>query len=102
MKLIINKRYNKIKRVKTPEELEQNKCLPLTCQMLTIFSMAEARYFPVTLHARGDRQGSLGDPRPDMPSSEEPSLMTENTESTQMRLKAAVIYLFIWPAENVI
>lgn len=26
--------------------------LPLTCQMLTIFSTAEARYFPVTLQAR--------------------------------------------------
>lgn len=47
--------------------------------MLTIFSMAEAKYFPVTLHARGDKQGSLGEPRPDMPSSEEPSLRTEET-----------------------
>lgn len=42
--------------------------------MLTSFSMADARYFPVTLQARGDMQGSLGDPRPDVPSSDEPSL----------------------------
>lgn len=51
--------------------------------MLTIFSMAEARYFPVTLQARGDRQGSLGDPRPDRPSSEEPSLMGQETALEQ-------------------
>lgn len=43
--------------------------------MLTIFSVAEAKYFPVTLQDRGDRQGSLGDPRPDTPSSEELLLM---------------------------
>lgn len=53
--------------------------LPLTCQMLTIFSIAEAKYFPVTLQARGDKQGSLGDPKPDMPSSE-PSLKRENRQ----------------------
>lgn len=49
--------------------------------MLTIFSMADARYFPVTLQAKGDKQGSLGEPRPDIPSPE-PSL--RNTEQTQV------------------
>lgn len=47
---------------------------PLTCQMLTIFSMAQAKYFPVRLQARGDKQGSLGEPRPVRPSSEDPLL----------------------------
>lgn len=46
--------------------------------MLTIFSMAQAKYFPVTLQARGDRQGSLGDPKLDMPSSEDPLLKRES------------------------
>ena len=55
---------------------------PLTCQMLTIFSMAEAKYFPVTLQARGDKQGSLGDPSPE--SSEDPFLTRQSTESTQV------------------
>lgn len=71
--------------------------LPLTCQMLTIFSMAEAKYFPVTLHARGDKQGSLGEPRPDMPSSEEPSLRTEeHTDETKayIQLHSTEISLF--------
>lgn len=63
--------------------------------MLTIFSMADARYFPVTLHARGDIQGSLGDPKPDTPSSEEPSLMrTQNKTLMRPKLKAALLYLF--------
>lgn len=41
--------------------------------------MAEARYFPVTLHDRGDREGSLGDPMEELPSSDEPLLTRENT-----------------------
>lgn len=45
--------------------------------MLTIFSMAEARYFPVTLQDRGDRDGSLGDPMEVPPSSDEPLLRSE-------------------------
>lgn len=77
MELIINTLYNKVKTDWTTQGSCKNKCLPLTCQMLTIFSMAEAKYFPVTLHARGDKQGSLGDPKPDMASSEEPSLKTQ-------------------------
>lgn len=61
--------------------------------MLTIFSMAEAKYFPVTLHARGDKQGSLGDPKPDMPSSEDPLLTRQNTESTQVMLKDEAAFM---------
>lgn len=56
--------------------------------------MAEAKYFPVTLHDRGDRQGSLGDPKPDMPSSEDPLLMRENTESTRVTLKLKAAFHF--------
>lgn len=54
--------------------------------MLTILSMAEARYLPVTLQARGHKEISLGDPKPDIPSSEEPSLMRQQSK-TQMRSK---------------
>lgn len=52
------------------------KASPLTCQMLTIFSTAAARYWPVTLQATGERLGSPGEPRLAMPSSEL-SLVTE-------------------------
>lgn len=58
--------------------------------------MAEAKYFPVTLHARGDRQGSLGDPKPDMPSSEEPSLMRGDTINANETKTQSCIHLFIW------
>lgn len=50
--------------------------------MLTIFSMAEARYFPVTLQDRGDRDGSLGDPMEVPPSSDEPLLRGGNRMNT--------------------
>jgi hypothetical protein len=49
-------------------------CLPLTCQILTIFSMAEARYLPFRLQASEAKQCSPGEPREFNPSSEELSL----------------------------
>lgn len=62
--------------------------------MLTIFSMADARYFPVTLQAKGDKQGSLGEPRPDIPSSEEPSL--RNTQQIQIKAVMYHIYMYVF------
>lgn len=51
--------------------------LPLTCQMFTIFSMAAAKYFPLTLQATGAKFGSPGDPRLFIHSSQVSSLKTD-------------------------
>lgn len=50
--------------------------IPLTCQMFTIFSMAAAKYIPLTLQATGAKFGSPGDPRLFIHSSEVSSLKT--------------------------
>lgn len=53
---------------------------PLTCQMFTIFSMAAAKYFPLTLQATGAKFGSPGDPRLPMHSTEVSSLKTDKED----------------------
>ena len=68
---------------KNLELIQGNKgevCLPLTCQILTIFSMAEARYLPLRLQASEAKQCSPGEPREFNPSSEELSLTQQEQQ----------------------
>lgn len=72
---------------RTPD-VSRRFCLPLTCQMLTIFSMADAKYFPVTLQASEAKQCSPGEPREFSPSSEELSLTADRNKQRQLETLA--------------